>query len=169
MFTDKKKMERNDMDLALRGRTALSPAAPVASGNRSRASWRRGLQSDPGRDDAARLKTVADEIKAAHKVECEDHAVDLSKLENIRARRCGGRLRHPGEQCRRDSARGPTMVTPEAWRHGWDLKVFGYIDMTRFILPKMKARKNGVIINIIGMAGERPEPTTSRRPAAMPR
>jgi len=49
-------------------------------------------------------------------------------------------------------------VTPEAWRHGWDLKVFGYIDLTRYILPRMKARKSGVIINIIGMAGERPEP-----------
>jgi len=49
-------------------------------------------------------------------------------------------------------------VSPQAWRHGWDLKVYGYIDLTRYILPRMKARRHGVIINIIGMAGERPEP-----------
>jgi NAD(P)-dependent dehydrogenase (short-subunit alcohol dehydrogenase family) len=49
-------------------------------------------------------------------------------------------------------------VTSEAWRHGWDLKIFGYIDLTRCILPRMTARKSGVIVNIIGMAGERPEP-----------
>jgi NAD(P)-dependent dehydrogenase (short-subunit alcohol dehydrogenase family) len=49
-------------------------------------------------------------------------------------------------------------VDPQAWRRGWDLKVFGYIHMTRYVLPHMKARKSGVIVNIIGMAGERPEP-----------
>ena len=45
-----------------------------------------------------------------------------------------------------------------AWRAGWDLKVFGYVALTRHYLAKMKARKRGVIINIIGAAGERPIP-----------
>ncbi len=49
-------------------------------------------------------------------------------------------------------------VDDAAWRAGWDLKVFGYISLTRYYLSKMKARRRGVIINIIGTAGERPIP-----------
>jgi NAD(P)-dependent dehydrogenase (short-subunit alcohol dehydrogenase family) len=46
-------------------------------------------------------------------------------------------------------------VDEAAWRAGWDLKVFGYIDMTRLYLGRMKQRKRGVIINVIGAGGER--------------
>jgi NAD(P)-dependent dehydrogenase (short-subunit alcohol dehydrogenase family) len=49
-------------------------------------------------------------------------------------------------------------VDDAAWRAGWDLKVFGYIGLTRHYLAKMKARRSGVVINIIGTAGERPMP-----------
>ena len=41
------------------------------------------------------------------------------------------------------------------WRAAWDLKVFGYINMSRSFFTLMKARKRGVIINIIGVGGER--------------
>ena len=40
------------------------------------------------------------------------------------------------------------------WRQAWDLKVFGYISFCRVIYGQMKARKSGVIINVIGAAGE---------------
>ena len=49
-------------------------------------------------------------------------------------------------------------VEDGAWRAGWDLKVFGYVGLTRHYLARMKAKKSGVIINIIGAAGERPMP-----------
>jgi NAD(P)-dependent dehydrogenase (short-subunit alcohol dehydrogenase family) len=42
------------------------------------------------------------------------------------------------------------------WRAAWDLKVFGYINLTRAVYDGMKARKGGVIVNIIGLAAERP-------------
>jgi 3-oxoacyl-[acyl-carrier protein] reductase len=41
------------------------------------------------------------------------------------------------------------------WREAWDLKVFGFINMCRAYLPGMAARRSGVIINIIGHAGEK--------------
>ncbi len=41
------------------------------------------------------------------------------------------------------------------WRQAWDLKVFGYVNLTRAYFALMKARKRGVIVNIIGSAGER--------------
>jgi 3-oxoacyl-[acyl-carrier protein] reductase len=42
------------------------------------------------------------------------------------------------------------------WRHAWELKVFGYVNLTRALFTRMKARKSGVIVNVIGMAGEKP-------------
>lgn len=45
-------------------------------------------------------------------------------------------------------------VDEAAWRAGWDLKVFGYINLVRAYYPLMKARGGGVIINNIGNSGE---------------
>src|ERR1700735_4550628 len=46
-------------------------------------------------------------------------------------------------------------VDEAAWRAGWDLKVYGYVGLTRLYLRMMRERKRGVIINIIGLGGER--------------
>jgi len=45
-------------------------------------------------------------------------------------------------------------VDDAAWRAGWELKVFGYIHFTRAYLKLMRARGKGVIVNMIGAAGE---------------
>lgn len=47
-------------------------------------------------------------------------------------------------------------VDEPRWREAWDLKVFGYINICRAIYPHMRDRGRGVIINVIGGAGERP-------------
>ena len=41
------------------------------------------------------------------------------------------------------------------WRAAWDLKVFGYVNMTRRFYAAMKARGRGTVVNIVGAAGER--------------
>jgi len=46
-------------------------------------------------------------------------------------------------------------VDEDTWRHAWDLKVFGYINLTRRAYTAMKARGGGAIVNIIGSAGEK--------------
>jgi hypothetical protein len=46
-------------------------------------------------------------------------------------------------------------VDEETWRKAWDLKLFGYINLTRAVYARMKAKKRGVIVNIIGAAGEK--------------
>ena len=46
-------------------------------------------------------------------------------------------------------------VDEDTWRRAWDLKVFGYINLTRAVYAKMKSRGRGVIVNIVGNAGER--------------
>ena len=45
-------------------------------------------------------------------------------------------------------------VDEAAWREGFDLKVFGYINMCRQFYTKMKEAGGGVILNIIGNGGE---------------
>jgi len=51
---------------------------------------------------------------------------------------------------------GSILEIDEArWRHAWDLKVLGFINMTREMFRHMKGR-GGVILNVIGMAGEKP-------------
>ncbi len=47
-------------------------------------------------------------------------------------------------------------VNEERWRQAWELKVLGYINMTRVFLPRMQKRGQGVICNIIGLAGAMP-------------
>src|SRR5258707_2655788 len=51
---------------------------------------------------------------------------------------------------------GDLLKVDEAtWRKAWDLKVFGYINLTRAVYARMKAKKRGVIVNVIGAAGEK--------------
>jgi len=46
-------------------------------------------------------------------------------------------------------------VDEAQWRAAWDAKVYGHINMCREFLPLMKEKKSGVIINVIGVGGER--------------
>ena len=55
-------------------------------------------------------------------------------------------------------AGGVQAVDEATWRHAWDLKVFGYINLVREVYPAMIARGAGVIVNVIGTAGEAPVP-----------
>ena len=47
-------------------------------------------------------------------------------------------------------------VDEPTWRSAWDLKVFGFINLCRAYYGRMRERKSGVIVNVIGLAGERP-------------
>jgi len=47
-------------------------------------------------------------------------------------------------------------IEEQRWRDAWDLKVFGYVNMTRAVYANMRAKGGGVIVNVIGVAGEKP-------------
>jgi NAD(P)-dependent dehydrogenase (short-subunit alcohol dehydrogenase family) len=49
------------------------------------------------------------------------------------------------------------VMDDRQWRTSWDVKVFGYVNLTRAYLALMKSRRQGVIVNVIGVAGERPD------------
>jgi len=45
-------------------------------------------------------------------------------------------------------------VDEERWRAGWDTKVFNYINLSREYFGRMKVRRAGVIVNVIGISGD---------------
>jgi NAD(P)-dependent dehydrogenase (short-subunit alcohol dehydrogenase family) len=49
-------------------------------------------------------------------------------------------------------------IDEERWRAAWDLKVFGYLNLCRHALAAMSERGSGVIVNVIGVGGEKPSP-----------
>jgi 3-oxoacyl-[acyl-carrier protein] reductase len=53
---------------------------------------------------------------------------------------------------------GDLMEIDEArWRQAWDLKVFGYINLTRAVYQRMRGKERKVIVNVIGTGAERPQ------------
>ncbi|MBK5959496.1 short-chain dehydrogenase [Rhodoplanes elegans] len=44
----------------------------------------------------------------------------------------------------------------QQWIESWQLKVFGYVHLMQLYLEAMKARRDGVVVNVIGMAGQAP-------------
>lgn len=91
-------------------------------------------------------------------VNIDCHAVDLSVDDNAVtfARQCG----QDADILINNAGAIPqgtiTGLDEKKWRASWDLKVFGFINVTREIYRSMCERKRGVIINVIGAAGDRP-------------
>lgn len=50
-------------------------------------------------------------------------------------------------------------IDESTWRAAWDLKVFGYINLSREIFRKMSARGSGTIVNVIGAAAQIRDPS----------
>ena len=48
-------------------------------------------------------------------------------------------------------------VDEAAWRAAWDLKVFGYINLMRAMYAHMRHKGPKVIVNVLGLGGERPQ------------
>lgn len=105
-----------------------------------------------------KLESEAARIAEEFSVEATAHPCDLTQLANIQAlaRECEGvdiLINNAG------AVPGGRIdeLDDARWRAGWELKVFGYINMTREFYAFMKARGDGVIIHVIGMGGEKPD------------
>jgi NAD(P)-dependent dehydrogenase (short-subunit alcohol dehydrogenase family) len=149
------------MDLKLRGRTALVTGASKGIGRAIAAVLaEEGCNLILVSRTAADLEAARGQITARHNVAVVMHALDLSASAAV------DRLvaEHPDIDILVNNAGAIpggniSEVDEKRWREAWDLKVFGYINMTRAFYAAMKARGRGVIINILGVAGERLEST----------
>jgi NAD(P)-dependent dehydrogenase (short-subunit alcohol dehydrogenase family) len=48
-------------------------------------------------------------------------------------------------------------VTEARWREAWDLKVFGYVNLMRAMYCHMQGNAPKVIVNVLGLGGEKPQ------------
>lgn len=104
------------------------------------------------------LESAREKIRARHNVPVEIHPADFSNGDT--ARSVVEAVGHADILVNNAGAipGGDFLAVPEATlRAAWDLKLFGFIELARAYYARMKARKAGVILNIIGAAGERPD------------
>jgi len=147
------------MDFGLRGKKALVTGASKGIGRACAEAL-----AEEGCDVVLVSRTEADlakargEIAAKHNVGVRYFALDLSDSRNVDklAAEC------PDTEILVNNAGAIpggniAAIDEKRWREAWDLKVFGYINMTRRFYALMAERNQGVIVNILGAAGENPD------------
>ena len=145
------------MDLNLKGKTALITGASKGIGfGAARILAAEGCNIHLTSRTAADLDAAKKKITDAYKVNVACHPCDLG------AEGAAEKLaREVGEIDFLVNNAGAipqgTVVSldEKTWRKAWDLKVWGFINLSREYYARMAARKSGVIVNVIGAAGER--------------
>jgi NAD(P)-dependent dehydrogenase (short-subunit alcohol dehydrogenase family) len=145
------------MDLGLQGRVALvtggSKGIGLAIARRLAAE---GCVLHLVSRTPADLEAARAELAANHNTQVTVHAIDMAARGAAEAlgAKCGDLdilVNNAGA-----TPRGALdEVDEERWRKAFDLKVFGYVNLSRVFYSRMKARRRGVIVNIIGNGGER--------------
>ena len=146
------------MELGLEGRSALITGSSKGIGYAS--AYRlaqEGCNVHLASRSEADLEKASAEIRSRYNVEVTIHPTDLADGDAARALIATCQdidilVNNAGAIPGGDIA----SIEEPRWREAWDLKVFGYINTCRAAYANMKARGNGVIVNVIGAAGERP-------------
>jgi NAD(P)-dependent dehydrogenase (short-subunit alcohol dehydrogenase family) len=145
------------MDLQLGGKRAL-----ITGGSKGIGRATAEVLADEGCDitlvarDAALLEQAAVAIRGRRQVNVRVIPADLSSDETVR--RVAAEAGEIDILVNNAGAIPPgdlLSVDDETWRRAWDLKVFGFISFCRSMYPRMAARKAGVIVNVVGVAGEK--------------
>ncbi len=145
------------MDLHLRGKRVLITGASKGIGAAAAESFaEEGCHLHLVARSGALLAALAERLRQSRQIDVAIHTIDLRQSEDV-ARLAAEvadidiLVNNAG-----DIPGGSLDKIDEAtWRHAWDLKVFGFINLTRLVYARMKAQGHGVIINDIGAAGEK--------------
>lgn len=147
------------MDLGLRGKTALITGASKGIGRGvAEALAAEGCHVRLVARTGEMLEKAVAEIIRDHGVTATAHVADISDSASIDGLLEAGTVPDilvnnagaiPGGDIE--------VIDEETWRISWDLKVFGYINMTRSYYAAMRGRGHGVICNITGLAADKPD------------
>lgn len=144
------------MDLNLDGKTVLVTGASQGIGaGLARAFAREGCHLRLVARSADKLAALAQEITATHDVSVEVLAIDMTAPGAIaEVAQFGTHVDVLANNAGAIPGGDLWEVDEARWRAGWELKVFGYINLIRAMYPLMRARGGGVILNNIGSGGE---------------
>ncbi len=145
------------MDLQLTGKRVLVTGASKGIGAAAAQAFaEEGCSLHLAARSQTALEALATRLRSAHQIDVAIHVVDLRKADDL-ARLAEAAADSDILVNNAGDIPGGSLdkVDGAAWRYAWDLKVFGYIDLTRLMYRAMKARGGGVIINDIGAAGEK--------------
>lgn len=149
------------MDLNLQGKTALVTGGSKGIGRAiALLLAEEGCHLHLAARTEADLKTVQADIASVADVDVTLHPLDIADSSNV-AKLAAAAAGIDILVNNAGAIPGGTLATidEETWRAGWELKVFGYINLTREIYAGMREAGGGVIINVIGTGGERPDAT----------
>jgi NAD(P)-dependent dehydrogenase (short-subunit alcohol dehydrogenase family) len=143
------------MDLRLRGKIALVTGASKGIGlATAQALAEEGCELVLVARSAPDLDATAAAIRDRFAVDVRTIAADLSERDAVlRVAAAVDPLDILVNNAGAIPAGTLLQVDDDTWRSAWDLKVFGYIGLTRACYPKLVA-SGGVAVNIIGAAGE---------------
>ncbi|MGA7327225.1 MAG: SDR family oxidoreductase [Rhodomicrobium sp.] len=143
------------MDLGLRGKWALITGASQGIGEGAAHTFaEEGVNLHLTARSADRLDTLKGDL-AAYGVEVQVYPMDITQAgacEKLAA--ACGKIDILVNNAGVIPSGSLFEIDERKWREGWELKVFGYINLCRLIYPKMKEWGAGVIINNIGNGGE---------------
>jgi len=109
--------------------------------------------------DKTALGKAAGELRRKHNAKVTDHSADLADAgQRVRLHQAFPDADILVNNAGAIPAGGIADIDIERWQQAWALKVFGYIHLSQLYVAKMKARKSGTIINIIGMGGRAVRP-----------
>ena len=143
------------MDLKLTGSTALITGASKGIGaGIAKVLAKEGCNLHLAARNGKAMKNLATELKSEFDVSVKVHEADLSSSKSMKeldkaADDYNILFNNAGDIPAGDIEE----VSDEAIRQGFDLKVFGYITLSRSFWVRRKDR-DGVIINVIGNSGE---------------
>jgi NAD(P)-dependent dehydrogenase (short-subunit alcohol dehydrogenase family) len=145
------------MDLHLRGKRVLITGASKGIGAAAAESFaEEGCHLHLAARSGDQLKSLADRLRSAHQIDATAHVTDLRKGEDVaRLAREASNIDILVNNAGDIPGGSIDKIDEATWRHAWELKVFGYVNLTRLIYAQMKARGGGVIVNDIGAAGEK--------------
>ncbi|MBU6500100.1 MAG: SDR family oxidoreductase [Rhodospirillales bacterium] len=145
------------MDLQLAGRRALITGGSKGIGRATAESLAaEGVDIVLVARDPATLAEAAAAVRARRQVQVATIAADLSREEEVvRVAREAGAIDILVNNAGAIPPGTLAAVDNATWRRAWDLKVFGFISLCRAVYADMAARRSGVIVNVIGAAGEK--------------